>query len=197
MGEDNEEEMSEVMKKYKASVSQLSVDQITIQQQASQVTDLEEERNKLKEQLAEMSQKIESLEGENVSTAQHQRLELKIKELETQLNRLKEAIEKLNHECDSLRVKEGTSQDQARRLQRQLRDLKENYTALQQKETEVNAKKNEYEKKLELAEAETVTARNDLKLALKRVEDLQQAINGELDSELDSLASDADSDSSD
>ena len=31
--EDNEEEMSEVMKKYKASVSQLSVDQITIQQQ--------------------------------------------------------------------------------------------------------------------------------------------------------------------
>ena len=98
--------------------------------------------------------------------------------------------------------------------------MKENYTTLQQKETEVNAKKNEYEKKLELgkkntnkvklfyiillssadksydnmnislisAEAETVTARNDLKLALKRVEDLQQAINGELDSDLDSLA---------
>merc|ERR1719412_694966 len=84
--EDNEEEMSEVMKKYKASVSQLSVDQITIQQQASQVTDLEEERNKLKEQLAEMSQKIESLEGDNpISSAQHQRLELKIKELETKL----------------------------------------------------------------------------------------------------------------
>ena len=38
------------------------------------------------------------------------------------------------------------------------------------------------------AEAETVTARNDLKLALKRVEDLQQAINGELDSDLDSMA---------
>merc|ERR1711981_663568 len=209
--EDNEEEMNDVLKKYKASVSQLSVDQITIQQQASQVSDLEEERNKLKEQLAEMAQKIESLEGDNVSTSQHQRLELKIKELETklelehttrgrmetQINRLKEAIEKLNHECDSLRVKEATSQDQARRLQRQLRDLKENYTSLQQKETEVNAKKNEFEKKLELAEAETVTARNDLKLALKRVEDLQQAINGELDSELDSLASDADSDSSD
>ena len=57
--------------------------------------------------------------GDQVSTAQHQRLELKIKELETkleleqttrgrmdtQISRLKEAIEKLNHECDSLRVK--------------------------------------------------------------------------------------------
>ena len=36
--EDNEEEMSEVMKKYKASVSQLSVDQITIQQQVKKQT---------------------------------------------------------------------------------------------------------------------------------------------------------------
>ena len=59
--------------------------------------------------------------GDQVSTAQHQRLELKIKELETkleleqttrgrmdtQISRLKEAIEKLNHECDSLRVKVG------------------------------------------------------------------------------------------
>ena len=47
-------------------------------------------------------------------------------------------------------LQEATSQDQSRRLQRQLRDLKENYTTLQQKETEVNAKKNEFEKKLEL-----------------------------------------------
>ncbi len=41
----------EVMKKYKASVSQLSVDQITIQEQANRIADMEEERNKLKEQV--------------------------------------------------------------------------------------------------------------------------------------------------
>ena len=51
------------MRKYKACVSQLSVDQITIQEQASNVADLEEERNRLKEQLAELMQKIDSLEG--------------------------------------------------------------------------------------------------------------------------------------
>ena len=56
-------------------------------------------------------------------------------------------------QCKLICFQEATSQDQARRLQRQLRDLKENYTALQQKETEVNAKKNEYEKKLELGKA--------------------------------------------
>ena len=72
-------------------------------------------------------------------------------------------------------------------MQRQLRDLREDYATSQQKETEVNAKKNELEKQLELAEAETVLAKNDLKLAMKRIEDLQTAINVELDSESDSL----------
>ena len=105
--------------------------------------------------------------------------------METQINRLKEAIEKLNHDCEGLRVKETGAQDQARKLQRQLRDLKEDYASVTQKEIEVNSKKNEFEKLLELAEAETVTSKNDLKLALKRIEDLQTAINGELDSESD------------
>ena len=197
--EDNEEELHEVMKKYKASVSQLSVDQITIQEQTNAITDLEEERNNLKGQVAELMTKINSLEGENINNPTQSRLELKVKELEskleleqttrgrmdTQISRLKEAIDKLNGDCESLRGKECGAQDNARKLQRQLRDLKEEYASLQQKEIEVNSKKNEFEKLLELAEAETVTARNDLKLALKRIEDLQTAINGELDSDSD------------
>lgn len=207
--EDNEEELHEVMKKYKASVSQLSVDQITIQEQSNRVTDLEEEKNQLKSQVSELTVKITSLEGENLANPAQSRLELKVKELEskleleqttrgrmeTQINRLKEAIEKLNHDCEGLRVKEAGAQDQARKLQRQLRDLKEDYASITQKEIEVNSKKNEFEKLLELAEAETVTSKNDLKLALKRIEDLQTAINGELDSESD-LNSDGDSDTS-
>lgn len=207
--EDNEEELHEVMKKYKASVSQLSVDQITIQEQSNRVTDLEEEKNQLKSHVSELTIKITSLEGENLANPAQSRLELKVKELEskleleqttrgrmeTQINRLKEAIEKLNHDCEGLRVKETGAQDQARKLQRQLRDLKEDYASVTQKEIEVNSKKNEFEKLLELAEAETVTSKNDLKLALKRIEDLQTAINGELDSESD-LNSDGDSDTS-
>ncbi len=50
---DNEEELAEVMKKYKAAVAQLSVDQITITEQANGISDLEEERNRLKVRLAD------------------------------------------------------------------------------------------------------------------------------------------------
>ena len=225
--EENEEELQEVMKKYKASVSQLSVDQvrkknptifcqsdfyvkwpffnhflflqIIIQESSNKVSDLEDERNRLKEQVAELTTRISSLEGENITNPTQSRLELKVKELEskleleqttrtrmdTQINRLKEAIEKLNHESDALRNKEASAQDNVRKLQRALRELKEDYANLQQKEIDANAKKSEYEKLHELAEAETITAKNDLKLALKRIEDLQTAINGELDSESD------------
>jgi myosin-18 len=198
--EDNEEELTDVMRKYKAAVAQLSVDQITIHEQVNSITDLEEERNSLKEQLAELSQKIQSLDGDNVSAVQHHRLELKIRELEskldleqttrgrmeTQINRLKEGIDKLNGDCDHLRNKEQTAQEEVRKLQRQLRDLKDDYATLASRETEANAKKNEVEKQLEISHAETGSGRSDLKLALKRIEDLQTAINGDLDSESDS-----------
>merc|ERR1712218_724512 len=123
-----------------------------IQEQSNRITDLEEEKTGLKGQLNDLMTKISSLEGENLNNPTQSRLELKVKELEskleleqttrgrmeTQINRLKEAIEKLNHDCEGLRGKEGAAQDQARKLQRQLRDLKEDYATITQKEIEVN-----------------------------------------------------------
>jgi len=76
--------------------------------------------------------------------------------METQICRLKDAIEKVNSECEMLRNKDSLSQDLSRKLQGQLRQLREDFAEAQQKETEANSKKNELEKQLELSEAETV-----------------------------------------
>jgi myosin-18 len=76
--------------------------------------------------------------------------------MESQITRLKEGIEKISNECEVHRTKEMATQDMSRKLQRQLRELREDYATLQQKETEANARRNELEKQLELAEAETV-----------------------------------------
>jgi len=206
--QENEEELQDVMRKYKASVAAVSTDQITIQDQAATIQELENERNKLREQYAEISQRLEHMDGENVSTAQHKRLELKIRELEsklelekttkgrmeTQIYRQKEVIEKMTREMDDLRMKEQNSQDDQKKIARQLRDLKEELSTLQGKEVEMNHKKSDLEKQLEVSEAETLTVRNELKTALKRIEDLQLAISGEIDSD---AVSDQDSDSSD
>ncbi|KAJ3646116.1 hypothetical protein Zmor_023720 [Zophobas morio] len=212
--EENEEELAEVLKKYKAAVQQMSLDQIALQEQVSLVSELEVERNQLKEQLAELTTKLESVEsmGDASSHLLVKRTELKVKELESkleleqttksrlevQITRLKEAVDKLQTELATARVREQQSQDQIRKLQRNLREIKEELNNSLTKESEVIQKKKELEKRYEALETETSTTRTDLKLALKRIEDLQAAIQGELenttsdisDSEQDTYSSD-------
>lgn len=79
--------------------------------------------------------------------------------------------------------------DQSKRVGRQLREAKEDLSTLQQKHTDAVNKKGELEKQLELADSEVATLKSYLKLAFKRIEDLQQAIQGDIN--------DSDSDLSD
>merc|ERR1719342_1801956 len=60
--QENEDELSEVIRKYKSSVSTISNDQITIQNQTSQIQELELESKKLKEQLADISRRLEEMD---------------------------------------------------------------------------------------------------------------------------------------
>merc|ERR1712241_1513628 len=177
--EENEEEMHDIMRKYKASVAQVTTDQITIQDQSSSIQQLEDDKTKLKEQLAELLQKVDCMDVDTVSNLTMKRLEMKIRELdsklelevttkgrmETQIGRLKETIERLNKEIEDIRIKEQSSQDQQKKMGRQLRDLKEDYATLQGKESDLLQKN------------------GDLELAMKRIEDLQVAISGDIDSE--------------
>ncbi|XP_025836808.1 unconventional myosin-XVIIIa isoform X6 [Agrilus planipennis] len=195
--EENEEELAEVLKKYKAAVQQMSLDQLALQEQVSLVSELEAERNTLKEQLAEVTSKLESAEniGEASSNLLVKRLELKNKELEskldleqttrsrleTQITRLKEAVDKLQNEIVSHRTKEQLAQENVRKLQKNIRELKEELGHHQSKENEWLQKKKELEKRCECLEVEASASKADLKLALKRIEDLQAAIQGDLE----------------
>ncbi|XP_069699015.1 unconventional myosin-XVIIIa isoform X4 [Periplaneta americana] len=213
--EENEEELAEVLKKYRTAVQQLSVDQMALQEQAGLVAEMESERAALKEQLAELSARLESIEtqGDPSSSLAQRRLELRTKELESkleleqttrarmevQISRLKETVEKLQGEAATARAKEQTAQDAARKLQRTVRELKEEALAGQAREAEAAQRKKDLEKRLESAEAEAAAARGDLRLALTRIQDLQSAIQGELEdcSGSDRTDSDPDSDCSD
>jgi myosin-18 len=97
--------------------------------------------------------------------------------LEVQITRLKEPVEKLHSEQCTARVREQQGQDQIRKLQRNLREVKKKLNGSLAKESEVILKKKELEKRYEALETETSIARTDLKLALKR----QPAIQGEFE----------------
>uniref|UniRef100_A0A0P6DC77 Unconventional myosin-XVIIIa n=1 Tax=Daphnia magna TaxID=35525 RepID=A0A0P6DC77_9CRUS len=212
--DDLEVELNEVMRKYKAAVAQLTVDQITLQDQTAQLMTLEHEKSSLKEQVAELSARLECLEIDTKSVHTQKRMELKVKELEsrveleqtsksrleTQVARLKEMLDKSNLELDSLRCKEQLSQESSKRLQRQLRDVREELTGSEQRDADTSQQLRELEQRIELLESENATLVKDLSLALRRIEDLQVAMQGEMDtsdSDQDphSVESDSDDDS--
>merc|ERR1712173_173084 len=88
--DENEEELQEVIRKYKTSVNTISQDQLTIQKQASQIQELEVGSKKLKDQLTELSRKLEEInqgseESAGKTTADVKKLELRVKDLETKL----------------------------------------------------------------------------------------------------------------
>lgn len=196
--EENEEELAEVLKKYRATVQQVSVEQSQLQEAHVQIASLEAEKSSLKDQLMDLSQRLESVEQLGDPTANSlatRRLEFRAKELEskleleqttrarleTQIARLKETVDKLQTETALLRTKEQTAQDTARRLQRSLRDVREEVNSTTAREQEATRARRDLEKALEISEAETKVVRDDLRLALQRIDDLQSAIQGELD----------------
>ncbi|XP_014213237.1 unconventional myosin-XVIIIa isoform X2 [Copidosoma floridanum] len=196
--EENEEELAEVLKKYRAAVQQVSAEQAQLQESQVQIAALEAEKSSLKDQLSELSQRLESVEQLGDPTANSlatRRLEFRTKELEskleleqttrarleTQIARLKETVDKLQSESALLRTKEQSAQDAARRLQRSLREVREEAASASAREQEATRARRDLEKSLEAAEAETKVVKDDLRLALQRVDDLQSAIQGELD----------------
>ncbi|XP_049767594.1 unconventional myosin-XVIIIa isoform X3 [Schistocerca cancellata] len=200
--EENEEELAEVLKKYRSTVQQLSAEQLALQEQAGRVSELESERASLREQLAELTTRLESMEtlGDPSSSLTQRRLEMRTKELESKLEleqttrarlevqiaRLKEAVERLQDEAAAARAKEQAAVDASRKLQRTVRELREEQTAAAARESEWAVRKRDLEKRLEASEAEAAAARQDLRLALTRIEDLQSAIRGELEDGEDS-----------
>ncbi|XP_065348989.1 uncharacterized protein Mhcl isoform X1 [Cloeon dipterum] len=191
--EENEEELAEVMKKYKAAVAQISVEQAATTELAVTAATLEAERNSLREQVAEMSARLEAAEGDTTTGLTARRLETKIRELEsrleleattraraeTQSGRFREQADKMAVEAEAARLREATANDAARRSARLLREAREREASVAAKEAEAIRKRKEIELRVETVEAEAAQARADLRLALLRIEDLQAAMAGD------------------
>ncbi|XP_044849844.1 unconventional myosin-XVIIIa isoform X12 [Mauremys mutica] len=208
--EEDQEDMNELMKKHKASVAQASRDLAQINDLQSQLEDANKEKQELQEKLQGLQSQLEFLEQSMVDKSLVSRQEAKIRELETRLefertqvkrleslaSRLKENMEKLTEERDQRAAAENREKEQNKRLQRQLRDSKEEMGELAKKEAEASRKKHELEMDLESLEAANQSLQSDLKLAFKRIGDLQAAIEDEMESDdnEDLINSEGDSD---
>ena len=101
---------------------------------------------------------------------------------QTQIARLKEMLEKTNGELDALRSREQLSQESSKRMLRQLRDAREEIATSEQRDADTSQQVREMQQRIELLESENATLVKDLSLALRRIEDLHLAMQGDMDS---------------
>ncbi|XP_075052948.1 unconventional myosin-XVIIIa isoform X5 [Mixophyes fleayi] len=195
--EEDQEDMNELMKKHKAAVAQSSRDLAQINDLQSQLEEASKEKQEIQEKLQGLQSQLEFLEQSMVDKSVVSRQEAKIRELETRLEfertqvkrmeslvtRLKENMEKLTEERDQRAAAENREKEQNKRMQRQIRDMKEEMGELSKKEAEASRKKHELEMDLESLEAANQSLQSDLKLAFKRIGDLQAAIEDEMESD--------------
>uniref|UniRef100_A0A9L0IPC1 Unconventional myosin-XVIIIa n=1 Tax=Equus asinus TaxID=9793 RepID=A0A9L0IPC1_EQUAS len=155
--EEDQEDMNELMKKHKAAVAQASRDLAQMNDLQAQLEEANKEKQELQEKLQTLQSQVEFLEQSMVDKSLVSRQEAKIRELETRLefertqvkrleslaSRLKENMEKLTEERDQRIAAENREKEQNKRLQRQLRDTKEEMGELARKEAEASRKKHE------------------------------------------------------
>ncbi|XP_040901563.1 unconventional myosin-XVIIIa isoform X4 [Toxotes jaculatrix] len=195
--EEDQEDLNELMKKHKAAVAQSAQNLAQISDLQAQLEEALKEKQEIQEKMQALQSQLEFQEQSMVEKSLVSRQEAKIRELETKLEfektqvkrleslvaRLKENMEKLMEERDQRSSSENREKEQNKRLQRQIRDIKEEMGELAKKEAEASRKKHELEMDIESLEAANQSLQADLKLAFKRIGDLQAAIEDEMESD--------------
>uniref|UniRef100_A0A3Q2DY49 Myosin XVIIIA b n=1 Tax=Cyprinodon variegatus TaxID=28743 RepID=A0A3Q2DY49_CYPVA len=194
--EEDQEDLNELMKKHKSAVAQVrNLAQINDLQ--TQLEEALREKQEVQEKMQVLQSQLEFQEQSTVEKSLANRQEAKIRELETKMEfektqvkrlenlvaRLKENVEKLTEERDQRITSENREKEQNKRLQRQIRDIKEEMGELAKKEAEASHKKHELEMDIESLEAANQSLQADLKLAFKRIGDLQAAIEDDMESD--------------
>ncbi|XP_077396784.1 myosin-XVIIIa isoform X2 [Festucalex cinctus] len=195
--EEDQEDLNELMKKHKAAVAQSAQNLAQISDLQAQLEEALKEKQEVHETMQALQSQLDFQEQSMVEKSLVSRQEAKIRELETKLEfektqvkrleslvaRLKENLEKLTEERDQRSSSEIREKEQSKRLQRQIRDMKEEMAELAKKEGEASRKKHELEMDIESLEAANQSLQADLKLAFKRIGDLQAAIEDEMESD--------------
>ena len=198
---DNEEELENILSKYKSSIATLTDHQSSLQNQAVIIAELENENINLYDKIEALQKKIKDIEEDGNQNVVDKKSELRINELEYQLQleltsktRCENQIEKFKDklletekEQETARKSVECHEEVNKKLNIQIKDLKEDIVTLQIREMDITEKKNILDKKLEIAEAETITVRSQLELANRRIEDLQIALNCDTESESSSI----------
>ncbi|VBB30228.1 unnamed protein product [Acanthocheilonema viteae] len=192
--EEQDEQVRNLLKKYKAAVQQSAVDSIKIADQFEQMADMEKDKEKLREQLNDVSSALEYHQQHSVEKHKLLLAEQRIRDLEAKLEleisqklRLEALMVKANDEVESLKdqIQELNSLREKdlsvnRKTRKDVSTLQEQLEDLRKKEMDLVHKCKQVAIEREKMELEKQTLIKDLQCAEKRIDDLRKALSKDI-----------------
>ncbi|XP_036908274.1 unconventional myosin-XVIIIb isoform X2 [Sturnira hondurensis] len=188
--DEDQDDLNELMQKHKDLIAQSAADIGQIQELQLQLEEAKKEKHKLQEQLQAAQMRIEYLEKSTVDRAIVSRQEaiicdlenktefqkVQIKRFEVLVIRLRDSLIKMGEELSQAAAAESQQRESSQYYQRRLEELKVDMEELVQREAEASRRCMELEKYVEELATVRQTLQTDLETSIRRIADLQAAL---------------------
>lgn len=206
--EEDQEDLNELMKKHKALIAQSSSDIAQIRELQAELEEMRKQRQSLQEELQQCASRVQFLESSTVGRSIVSKQEARVCDLENKLEfqrgqvkrfevlvlRLRDSVVRLGEELEQSAQTEAREKENARYYQQRLQDMRLELEDLIQREQESSRKRMELEMQVEELNAVRQALQADLETSIRRIVDLQAALeevesSDESDTESDSVSS--------
>ncbi|NWX52898.1 MY18B protein, partial [Steatornis caripensis] len=188
--DEDQEDLNELMAKHKALIAQSATDIAQIHELQTQVEDVKKEKQSLQEKLQAAQARAARLEQCPAERSIVSRQEARIRDLESQLDfqavqmkrfevlvlRLRDSIIKMGEELEKAAESEAREKESTRYYQRRMEEMKADMDELVQRELESSRRRVELEQQLAELAAVRQVLQADLGTSIRRIADLQVAL---------------------
>ncbi|XP_012670727.1 unconventional myosin-XVIIIb isoform X2 [Clupea harengus] len=206
--EEDQEDLNELMKKHKALIAQSSSDITQIRELQADLEEVKKERQSLHEELQQNVTRVQFLESSTVARSIVSKQEARVCDLENKLEfqrgqvkrfevlvlRLRDSVVRMGEELEQAAEAEARERENSQYYQQRLRDMKLEMEDLLLRDQDSSRRRMELEMQVEELTAVRQTLQADLETSIRRIVDLQAALeevesSDESDSESDTLSS--------
>ncbi|XP_061459502.1 unconventional myosin-XVIIIb isoform X2 [Rhineura floridana] len=188
--DEDQEDLNELMAKHKALIAQSATDIAQIRELQTQLEEMKKEKHNLQEKLQTSQARVVYLEQAMVERSIVSRQEAMICDLENKMEfqsvqikrfemlifRLRDSVIKMGEELEKAKEGEVHERENTRYYQMRMEEMKADMTELAQRELEANRRRVELEKQVDELSAVRQTLQADLETSIRRIADLQVAL---------------------
>ncbi|XP_078237994.1 LOW QUALITY PROTEIN: unconventional myosin-XVIIIb [Pogona vitticeps] len=188
--EEDQEDLNELMAKHKALIAQSAADIGQIRELQNQVEEMKKEKHSLQEKLQAAQARVTYLEQAMVERSIVSRQEALICDLENKMEfqsvqikrfellvlRLRDSVIKMGEDLEKAKEGEARERESARYYQMRMEEMKADLKELAERELEAHRRRVELEKQVDELSAVRQTLQADLETSIRRIADLQVAL---------------------